>query len=83
MPASTHLITDVHTMAASIPTVTSMERATGNTTAQVDIIDLPGMMRECELKALELMTALKFVQQALDPADPIATQVVNLLGALV
>jgi hypothetical protein len=76
MANSTHVITDLETLAASAFTAAS-EQATA-----ADDIDLQGMANSVKLAALEARKALQAIAARLDPADPALTLANDILGTL-
>ncbi|MGA7080509.1 MAG: hypothetical protein WBQ43_10050 [Terriglobales bacterium] len=77
MANSTHVITDLHTLAGSTVTAASETKALAT-----DDIDLVGMANTASVAGTDLKRALQLIAANLDPADPALTLVDNILGTL-
>jgi hypothetical protein len=77
MANSTALINDLHTLAGSTFTATSVAKAHAT-----DNIDLAGMAGTAAAAAADLKRALRLIAANLDTADPELTLANNILGTL-
>ncbi len=80
MAASTHIVTDLTTLATTVPTAAS---GTKSTSGSGDHQDLQGNANLCLTKAEEVKILLNTMATATDSADPNLTLINNLLEALV
>lgn len=80
MAASTHIVTDLTTLATTAPTAAS---ETKSTSGSGDHQDLQGNANLCLTKAEEIKTLLSTMATATDSADPNLTLINNLLAAFV
>jgi len=80
MAASTHIVTDLTTLATTTPTAAS---ETKSTSGSGDHQDLQGNANLCLTKAEEIKTLLSTMATATDSADPNLTLINNLLAAFV
>jgi hypothetical protein len=80
MAPSTHIITDLTTIANTAPTALSV---TKSNSGAGDHQDLQGNATLCLTKAQEIKALLNTIELGTDAADPNLTVINNLLGALI